>query len=140
MTWPLFAVMALVSVGAALWLRAKGLASIGLELPSGFGTHHVTVHTTGLRPQITLMLPTTTQGSGFKVGNAVVAPQPYFISMTLDGEPVDVSQALPGVGITLNLTKPQGQIVAVYKESVAFGVLDLQSAAPDTTAIIAYGP
>lgn len=141
MPWPVFGVIAAVAVIAAWWLKAHGDVGVSFTLPSGFGSFQQTIHMSGFRPFITLQLPQFTQGSPLTLPDGTtVAPAPYFETVTLNGVAQDVSQAVPGSGLTVNLTTPTGTIVATYKESVALGAFSLQGVVPDTTCTITYGP
>ena len=147
MSWAFFGVIAAASVALAIWLKATGRVSgVSYEVPIDVGTPLFlpsdTVHTTGYPPVIYLSLPHGTQGSPANLGNGwQSAPAPYWVSVTLDGVPVDLL-AQPGypMPLAIPLTRPSGKIVAVYKVSASLGFIPLQGVIPNTTFTLNYEP
>lgn len=142
MTWGFFGAITVVAIVAAWYMKTHGMVGAGLTLPSGFGSHTASISMTGLQPYVALSLPTTVQGAAMNLGGGnTAAPAPYWVSVTLDGQPVDIpSASVTPLQVNLPITKASGTIVAVYVESASLGWLSLQSVIPQTTCTITYGP
>ena len=143
MSWGFFGVVAAVSVALALYLRSKGLAGVGYTVPvSTLIMSSDTVHMTGHPAIIYLSLPSETQGAAANLGNGfTAAPAPYWISVTRDGVPVDLS-AQPGYPspLAIPLVQASGKIVATYQVSAALGIIPLQGVLSPLTFTLNYEP
>ncbi len=146
MTWGLFGIIAAAGLAVAWYLKAHGkIDGIAYEVPGDIGKPlflpEDTVHMAGVPQVIYLYLPNETQGGPANLGGGwQMAPAPYWVSVTLDGVPVDLTQSSYPAPLAIPLTKPSGKIVATYKVSAALGIIPLQGVIPDTTFTLHYEP